>query len=117
MTVKMILNNASTITLGLLSSYLQKLLHLLIPSKDLYAFVLAEIYKPADFKHVVFGLQTVGDDVRPKRNQFNPLELTAYLPTDVVHPKLQSLGTVQYQQHSQTMELLVNTLLYHAKLL
>jgi hypothetical protein len=93
-TIKVIFNDSRTVTLGFLSSHLQELLCLFIPSIYLYPFFLTEINESADFEHIIFGLQTVGDDVRTKRYQFNSLELTADLPADVVHAKLQSLWTI-----------------------
>lgn len=99
-TIEMVLFDSGAIALPLLSLNLQKLLSLLIPAVDLYLLLLAKINESADLKHVILGLQTVCDNVSAKRDEFDSFEFSAYLPADVINTELQSLRTVQQEQHS-----------------
>jgi DNA-directed RNA polymerase specialized sigma54-like protein len=88
MSIEVVMLDSIAITLSLLSSHFQELVHFLVPTMNLNPLLLSEEQKPANFEHVIFGLQTVSNNVRAKRNHLDSFEFIPYLPADVVNTEL-----------------------------
>lgn len=113
MCIKMIVFDSISIPVSLFSPHLQKLRHGFVPSVDEDPLLGSENQEPAYFEHVIFRLETVGDDMGPQRDEFDSFELVSDFPGNVVDSELDSGGTVQKEQHSSGVEPLIDVLLYH----
>lgn len=82
-TVEMELLHSFAVTFSLLTLKHHKTIQFLIPSKHMDASGIslqAEMQELLNWEHVVLVFERVGDDMRTKRYQFDPLELRPYFP-------------------------------------
>ena len=86
--------NSIAIAFSLFAFYLQKLAVFLIPPHNLDSFFGWKQNESAYFKHMIFGLKTVGNDMCAKGYHFYSFEFVSYFPTDVVYAEFKAVGAV-----------------------